>query len=268
MSKGRPDPGTMRRRRKAAGPGDALRSGTMPDWAEMVRPFKMHAVDSLEKGDMAPVVIAIRKGVIEAVACAPQVDRDLALDAACLLRRALDPDELVVGLDAHVFAARSEAEYDLAKARWPGGRMQAACDEHDACSKGELMDCLVVSRVIRGGRLMMANMGYHYHGKGGPPFRWDDKPWWTDRSEALRERVPEVLKAIMRGPGLIEAAVAAGMPIDAEVMAISQRLMRLHPEKCRRIAARAGFEELGSRGYALIVEAGFARAVREEVGHG
>jgi hypothetical protein len=255
----RPDPISAVRRAKARAARNRIDESdhkyrTLPAWAELVRPLKMKAVAHIDCGDMPPAVLAIRRGRVEAAVIASQVDKDLGLQAVFILRRALDPDALILATDNHEYAAASDADFEEARKTWRGGRMQNAREDLWLGDKGRIVDCLKAVRVVRGGRVAMASMGYVYHGKGGPDLRWleggpaSGGARWTDRRDAISGYLSDALKSIMRGPGLFDEAVAESI----EVAAYIREMLKRDPEHCRRIAALSAFRLLEERGYLAI----------------
>jgi hypothetical protein len=148
------------------------------DIARILKSHKEMWVNTTERGDLFPTTIVIRGGQIIAVIVAQQVDKNLGLKAARMARTSFSADALVLACDAHCYVADSEKGYEEAKATWPDGLMQKACDDHGACNTDKRMsDCLSVVLAHENGSIEIQSMTYDYHGKnGGVPFKWTEHP--------------------------------------------------------------------------------------------
>jgi hypothetical protein len=191
-------------------------------WVEFAKRQKMHAVASMQRGDIPPTVIVERGGRVQAIVIAPQVDKHLGLQAAAMCQAGYDPDAITMVLDAHIGTMSTgtrpdgekmtEEEIEQATAEWrkkyPKG-MQHACDNEDACATGDITDCLICHRIDRDGKITMVTLPYAYHGKEGPPFKWlDQDPRYKDMAEKpmseLKGLIPDALREIMSTGNLIE----------------------------------------------------------------
>lgn len=148
---------------------------------EIIKILKSHKemwVETTERGDLLPTTIVIRDGKIIAVVVAQQLDKDLGLKAARFGRTAFSADALVLACDAHCYVAASLKDYQEAKATWPDGLMQNACDQNGACDTDKRMsDCLSIIFADKNGSVEIQSQTYDYHGKnGGIPFKWTEHP--------------------------------------------------------------------------------------------
>jgi hypothetical protein len=199
-------------------------------WVSLAKEYKKFWVEASERGDMPPAIFAERDGKVLCAVFAPQVDRDQALRAAAILRRALAIDSLTIILDAHIRTAKIEDKDEFLK-KYKHGDMQKACDEEGACERGEISDCLICHRIGQDGKIQMATLTYSYHGKnGGVPFAWNnyggedaDQLHLMDENKEgvkLEGNVPNALRQIIKIEPLTNVdyiqSVAAGFGMDRE----------------------------------------------------
>jgi hypothetical protein len=173
------------------------------DWIKIAKGLKMSWVESTERGDLNPTVYAERNGMVFCSVISPQLDKELGLEAAAMLRRGTAADTLTLIVDAHVYhgeKGESEEEFERSRPK----NLQKACDDEGACEKGIISDCLVVHRITTNKKIQFANVPYYYHGKG-TTFRWVNNPEGyqeqiMDEYEAgtvLEGIVPDALRKIM-----------------------------------------------------------------------
>jgi hypothetical protein len=147
-------------------------------WLKEAKTQKKAWVYTTESGDIPPTVFVERDDELLCIVIAPQVDKELGLQAILFMKKGFDPDYLTIMLDAHttLMGGKSIEEQKRMAEKYikKPGSMQKACDEEGACELGEIADCIVVQRVDRDGNMVMATLPYSYHGKG-TKFTWMDE---------------------------------------------------------------------------------------------
>lgn len=186
-------------------------SHTVEDWIPFAKQHKENAVKNNDRGDIPPTVIVEKKGKIQMIVMANQVDKQLGLQATAVIRTSIDPDAVTLIMDAHVASMKpkegqtaEEVEEEFKK-KFPPGSMQKMCDEEGACDAGLITDCLICYRIDRDKKMSLVTLPYAYHGKEGPPFKWldsDDKlnVMLNEGGQLLKGYIPESLLEIMDGP--------------------------------------------------------------------
>lgn len=187
----------------------------MQKWIDFAKNQKDLAVEGTERGDILPTVIVERDGEVLAIVMAPEIDKRLGLQAAALCKAGFDPDSLVVIMDAHIHQGTEKQGQSKEEAiekfheKFPNG-MQHACDNEDACSLGEISDCLICHRITRDGEITLTTLPYSYHGKSaGVPFQWLDederyKDFGNLSGEELEGFIPDNLREIMKKTSFFE----------------------------------------------------------------
>lgn len=213
----------------------------------------MQAVEASDRGDILPTVICERDGQDQVIVVAPDMDKNLALHAANMLKFGMDPDSMIFMFDAHVAQGKrkegqtqEEAESEFAK-KYPPGSMQKMCDESGACETGEITDCIIVHRVDRAGKISMATLPYSYHGKGGPPFKWLDDFDFARGDEADGEvqmtgYIPDAIRQIISQPEAPELTALKAL----------QDAKDFTEERCRFHSARAVMHVLTVKKYMVV----------------
>lgn len=198
---------------------------------------KMLYVEGTERGDMAPLIIAQRKGVVLVTVVAPKVDKYQALDGALILRKSLDADRLLIALDSHFATSLPGETPEQMAERLPQGSMQKMCDEEGACATGVISDCLLCISVGADGAFTQTVIPYDYHGKG-TTFAWKiiltPQTFSGDGPYGL---IPDNLRHIMADKSVTDDLFTVGAS-----MGLSRPEMLYH-------GGRGGFMLLESRGY-------------------
>lgn len=141
-----------------------------------------------DNSDLLPSVTVLRGGEMVAAILAPQVDRDLALDAAWLAIPGYSADEVILTVDCHF---STSVDNPRTGKPWGPHEMQNFCEE-GGCDAGLITDTLWVQRQHRDGRSWYANVPYHVHSKP-PGVVWVDPVEYQGAEAQLSGRIPEVL---------------------------------------------------------------------------
>lgn len=155
---------------------------------EIAKRYKTVWVANDDQGDIPPIVIVIKDGKPYVAITAPQVDKNRGLQAASMARLGFGAEELILICDAHVTltSGKSEEEQNRIRDKYSEpGSMQKACDEQEACSHGEICDCITIQHITSEYKFNSWTLCYEYHGKGGPEFKW------------LEEHNQEMLNAVI-----------------------------------------------------------------------
>lgn len=110
-----------------------------------VRGWKAGETDT---DDVTPAVriLCTDPHMLAVTVVAPQINRDMGLQAARFLTGALQPDWVTMMADAHVTRATINP---VTGKPWEPGEMQNLCDNEGACSTGLLTDCLTFTTIWR-----------------------------------------------------------------------------------------------------------------------
>lgn len=103
---------------------EVLNSEDIKDWVKLAKYHKGLWVQSTERGDMTPTVFAEREGTVICAVVAPQVDKELGLRAAAILRKGLDADVINMIVDAHISHGKQGESDEEFLARYKPGAMQ------------------------------------------------------------------------------------------------------------------------------------------------
>lgn len=131
--------------------------------AETVVKSKNEAVARARPGrhdDLCPMVDVWRDGRFLAGIVCPEVDRDLALNAAQVAVPGFSADRVVLALDSHMSSSATNPSTGEA---WGPGEMQGLCDNEDACDLGLITDAMVIHEVGRDGSWELRILPYHVH---------------------------------------------------------------------------------------------------------
>lgn len=143
--------------------------------AEYARQAKMEWVEKDQRGDVPPIVIVQKGGRVVMTITAPDVDKNKGLTIAQAVKMTVDPDLIMMVMDAHFAQIPPGVSEEEAAKMYPPGSMQKMCDEEGACDTGAISDCLICSTVDRNGEFQMDILPYSYHGKG-TTFKWTELP--------------------------------------------------------------------------------------------
>ncbi len=127
------------------------------------------------KGDMPPLVMAIKDKCVIAYVIAPELDKYAGLNAAKAICRVMQPDSIMFVADGHmpIGSYREVIHQQVTEGTYRNGDMQKLCDEEDACVAKKLTDCMVLNWVSKGGDLKMHTLCYDYRGdKGNVEIEW------------------------------------------------------------------------------------------------
>lgn len=175
-------------------------------WVDVAKKHKLLWVMKTEGGDLPPTVIAVKGGRVIATVVAPQVDKELGIQAAYFCRKGLDPDRLVVVFDAYVRTEErfGEGPNQVSDFNYEKGELQRMAAA-GGCERGEISSCLICYLVDRNQEARLAIVPYYYPGKGKGKFRWTEYQTIgeqqrfvsEDENMALKGYVPETLRNIM-----------------------------------------------------------------------
>lgn len=207
-------------------------------WKEFARSQKEAWVETSDRGDLHPTIVAERGGEVLGYVISPSVDRDQGLLAAQIMRATMDADAITAIFDAHMAQGKpGETEAELTK-RFPRGSMQKMCDEEGACDIGLITDVLLCYRITVDKKVTMTMLPYSYHGKG-TTFRWHEDKKDDDDFKLARGYIPDVLSEIMSRPCFKD------IPDGQELV----KRFGFSPERAAFHTARAGFKMLSDQGY-------------------
>lgn len=213
-----------------------------------------------DRGDIPPVIFIEKDGKQLCQVFAPEVNRDLGLMAAELLKMGFDPDTMVILMDAHFAEGKGKmTEEEFAK-KFPPGSMQKMCDEQGACELGLITDCILSLQISRDGKIRQATIPYSYHGKG-TPFRWfedrisvfdenNGQPG-DDDDKKMEGLIPDALREIMAAPAAMQHPVF-------QQMASSLGLAPDAPELQIRVG-RSILPILANQGFMIVVSEEIAK---------
>jgi hypothetical protein len=226
----------------------------MKDWIDFAKKQKKWMVDKTERGDIPPTVIVERDGVVLSIVMAPEVDKNLGLEAASICQAGFDPDAITMIMDAHIRTSSLKEGQSAEEAmeeyhkKFPNG-MQHACDNEGACELGEISDCLICHRITRDGNISLVTLPYSYHGKnGGQPFKWLDederyKDFGSLEGENVTGYIPDSLRQIMKTKPFVHEVAQLKEMADS---------LNFSPERVRFHAARALLTILNSKKFLVI----------------
>lgn len=193
-----------------------------------------------ETGDLPPTVLVERGDRLQAIIMAPDVDKNLALQAAALARLGFDPDSLVVIFDARMSQATGKYNYDDAiedfQKNYPQG-LQYACKNDREVAKN-IVDCLICYRINRFCEMELTVIPYDYAGKkSGKAIQWLENRMQYQAANNLSDQIglvgfiPDSLKQIMSSKKLFEQIPA--------LKDLAENHMRFSEERARFHSARA-----------------------------
>lgn len=218
-------------------------TGDDKSWIEFAKKHKDFFVQSTERGDVPPTIIAERNGKVFAIAVAPEVDKKFAFGASHLFRTGAAADALVLILDAHIRKVDA-TQGDEFLENYKHGDMQRACDEEGACDAGVISDCLICHRIEKDGNITMKVLPYSYHGKG-TEFKWtnNDKYKEEEMPDRVEGLIPDTLRKIM--------AETPYIATEGNVLAKMSNKIGFTEDRSQYHAARAVFHILMSQGFQL-----------------
>ena len=213
------------------------------DWVEFAKKHKQNMANNNERGDFSPMVIVENNNHIDMVVISPEVDKRLAFQACALIHSSIDPDSLIVILDARMASSKiskegkntEEAKEDIAK-KFPSGSMQKICEEGRGEEEG-IVETLLCYKITRDGETSMLNMPYTFKGKG-QPIEWKDSEfiWLYGKDGNIQGNVPDSLSEIMKLP-IFRGDETRGLRKISSLWSAEEREARVAYHSARAIMA-------------------------------
>ncbi len=206
----------------------------VPFWAVKLKRLKeeFFRAGAGPEGDMPPIVLAVRGEMVAAVAVAGQVDPELGYKAAQILRVGLDPDILLMAVDA--FGKEEETEGPPARLEKGELARRHAAGGADAAGIIQAIMAFEIDRALE-------ITGWRF------PYEPRDGALWWDRPEDLsRETVGGILPTVLRSIMSDEKGHAARMSAILDGAAAS---LKLSPERRLFHQAEAMITHLTDEGY-------------------
>lgn len=206
------------------------------DFAKQQKEFVLSWTES---GDLPPTVLVERYDALEAIIMSPDIDKNLALQAAALAKLGFDPDSLILIFDARMTQTLDKKNYNEAiddfQNKYPYG-LQNVCESNK--SQKDIVDCLICYQINRHCEIQLAVIPYEHKSKQNKrSFEWLDNKMeynannkWSDQIN-LSGFIPDSLKQIMSSKKLFEQVPA--------LKDLAENYGRFSEEKARFHAARA-----------------------------
>lgn len=160
------------------------------DWTDFAKAFKDLTFKINSKMDMPPIVIGEKNGKVQIIAVAPQVDRNMGLHAANLLKVGADVDVLTLIVDA-----RMKSLDDIVDGKIEHKNLQKLVEEGKR-EEEKIVDTVLCYRIINGGESSVISLPYELK---EDKINWINKEEESDLDDPIAQGIiPDALSSIMK----------------------------------------------------------------------
>lgn len=209
-----------------------------------VKQQKQVWLDREFKGDMPPYLIIEKDKTILFSLVGSEVDKERALWAAMICKRAFDMDTLYLIVDARCKFAKKE---DLDLENYEPGSLTKLSDAE--CKQMEVMDCLVAHKATNK-EVLVITMPYEYRDSRGQ-INWLEDKFLFIENEDVSGVIPKYLSKIMNSKPILENDVISNV---ASTYGLSKK-------EAIRSCRKAALYSLSNREFTII---GLDKSVIEE----